>query len=155
MGETYFYHLTEQPLEAALPVLLSKARQKGWTVEVRGRDVAFLDRLDAHLWTRDEEAFLPHGRAGGPHDALQPVLLCLEGQAAGNAPACVMSVGGAEVRPAECGALERVCILFDGQDPPAVQHARDQWRDLTGAGVAAQYWTQEGGRWMKKAQSAG
>lgn len=155
MGEAYFYHLTEQPLEATLPVLIAKAREAGWAIEVRGREVELLDRLDQYLWTRSEEDFLPHGRAGGPHDALQPVLLCLEGERAGNAPACVMSVGGAEVRAEECAGLARVCILFDGQDPEAVQQARNQWRALTGAGVDAQYWAQEGGRWTKKADSGG
>lgn len=153
MGEAFFYHLTDEPLEAALPVLLVKARQKGWIVEVRGRDAAHLARLDRHLWSGADDAFLPHGLAGGPHDALQPVILCLEGQRADNAPSCVMSVDGADVSADECAGLARVCILFDGQDPAALDRARGQWRDLTGAGVTAQYWAQEGGRWIRKATS--
>ncbi|MBM1219093.1 DNA polymerase III subunit chi [Ponticoccus sp. SC2-23] len=155
MGAAYFYHLTEQPLEATLPALIGKARAAGWMVEVRGREAGLLDRLDEHLWTGIDDMFLPHSRAGGPYDALQPVLLCVEGQVAANTPACLMAVGGAGVTPGECAALERVCILFDGHDPEAVQQARSQWRDLTGAGVVAQYWAQEGGRWMKNAESGG
>ena len=46
--------------------------------------------------------------------------------------------------------LEITAILFDGQDPAAVEAARSQWRDVTGAGLAAVYWAQEGGRWVKK-----
>ena len=55
----------------------------------------------------------------------------------------------------EVEALERVCILFDGADQVALERARNQWRDLTKAGVAAQYWAEEGGRWVKKAESGG
>ena len=35
-----------------------------------------------------------------------------------------------------------------------VQGAREQWRAVTGAGLAAVYWAQEGGRWVKKHESA-
>jgi DNA polymerase-3 subunit chi len=151
MGAAFFYHLTERPLEATLPVLLSKALDAGWRVAVRGNDPALLDRLDRHLWLGD--GFLPHGVAGGDHDALQPVLLTTAAKAS-NEPSCLMCVGGAEVRPDEVQALERVCILFDGADPAAVEQARNQWKSLTAAGAEAQYWAEEDGRWVKKAESA-
>lgn len=151
MGAAYFYHLTERPLEATLPVLLGKALQAGWRVEIRGTDVAALERLDTHLWLGD--GFLPHGMAGGPHDAEQPVLLTTG--AGGNEATCVMSVDGAELSPEEVEALERACVLFTAADPSAVETARGQWRRLTEAGVAAQYWAEEGGRWVKKAESGG
>ena len=32
-------------------------------------------------------------------------------------------------------------------------HARGQWKALTGAGCAAEYWSEESGRWEKKAES--
>ena len=67
MGAAYFYHLTERPLEATLPVLIGKALEAGWRVAVRGRDPATLERLDRQLWAGD--GFLPHGMAGGDHDA--------------------------------------------------------------------------------------
>ncbi len=152
MGAVYFYHLTRQPLEYTLPVLLDRARQAGWKIAVRGTDPARMDWLDERLWLRPEDGFLPHGRAGGPHDAKQPVLLTTEMQAA-NGPSCVMAVDGAPVEPEEVNALERVCILFDGNDPQAVQHARGQWKALTGAGCAAKYWSEESGRWEMKAEA--
>lgn len=152
MGAVYFYHLTRRPLEQTLPVLLDKARQAGWRIAVRGTDTARLDWLDEKLWLGPEDGFLPHGRAGGPHDAAQPILLTSHAQAANN-PACVMSVDGAEVAPDEVAALERVCILFDGNDDMAVQHARAQWKTLTGAGCSAQYWSEDSGRWEKKAEA--
>ena len=78
MGAVYFYHLTRQPLEHTLPVLLDKARQAGWRIAVRGTDPARMDWLDEKLWLGPEDGFLPHGRAGGPHDAEQPILLTAE-----------------------------------------------------------------------------
>jgi DNA polymerase-3 subunit chi len=91
--------------------------------------------------------------AGGAQDALQPVLLGPSVTAADNAASCLMSVGGADVSAEEVQALDRVCILFDGLDEQAVQHARTQWKALTGAGCAAQYWSEESGRWEKKAEA--
>ena len=151
MGDAYFYHLTRRPLEAALPQLLEASLSRGWRVAVRGREAARLDWLDEKLWLGPEEKFLPHGRAGGPHDARQPVLLTT-GREASNGAACLMAVDGAEVAPEEVTALERVCILFDGNDDAAVQHARGQWAALTKAGCRAQYWSEESGRWEKKAE---
>lgn len=152
MGEVFFYHLTRSPLEATLPMLLGKSLQAGWHVVVRGRDPARLDWLDRNLWLAGEETFLPHGCAGGRHDALQPILLTTD-EAVPNGARCLMSVDGAEVTPGECARFERVCVIFDGNDSAAVDHARGQWKALTGAGAAAQYWSEAGGRWEKKAES--
>ena len=150
MGAVYFYHLTRTPLETTLPTLLSKARAAGWKVAVRGTDSERLEWLDEKLWLGD--GFLPHGIAGGDFDTEQPVLLTTS-EVAANDPSCVMAVDGANVTADEVTALERVCVLFDGNDPSAVEAARGQWRALTDAGCAAQYWSQESGSWAKKAES--
>lgn len=149
MGAAFFYHLTESPLEATLPMLIGKARGAGWRVLVRGSDPALLKRLDEVLWQGPDDGFMPHGLAGGPHDADQPVLL---GDVPSDGFACVMSVAGAEVTAQEVTALERTCILFDGHDSAALDYARGQWKALTDAGCAAQYWAQEDRRWTKKAE---
>ncbi|WP_116131928.1 DNA polymerase III subunit chi [Tropicimonas sp. IMCC34043] len=156
-GQVLFYHLTRQPLEATLHLLLDRSLQRGWRVMVRSSDAARLDWLDQKLWLGPEEEFLPHGLEGGPHDEDQPVLLGTLGEA-GEAPppngaACLIAIDGAAVAAAEAARLERVCILFDGHDPAAVQHARGQWKALTGAGVSAQYWSEDAGRWQMKAES--
>ncbi len=148
MGAAYFYHLTDTPLERTLPMLLGKCRDAGWRVAVRGADAALLERLDATLWN---DGFLPHGMAGGPHDAEQPVLLGVDVAAEGFA--CLMSVGGADVTSAEVGTLERTCVLFDGHDEAALNHARGQWKALTSQGCKAQYWAQDDGRWVMKAEA--
>lgn len=152
MGAVYFYHLTQASVEQTLPVLLSKSREAGWVVEVRGVDSGAMERLDKALWTGPPESFLPHGLAGGEHDADQPILLTVAAGAA-NAPTCLMSVHGADISPEEVQAAERVCVLFDGHDGDALAKAREQWKALTGAGCPAQYWSQDSGRWEKKAEA--
>ena len=153
MGEAYFYHLTRAPLEVTLPMLLDKARGAGWRVLVRGSDPARIAWLDERLWLAGDADFLPHGVAGGAHDADQPVLLATDapGTAPANGAACLMAVDGAPVSAAEVAQMARVCVLFDGNDTAAVERARAQWKELTGAGCAAQYWSEESGKWEKKA----
>ena len=150
MGAAFFYHLTRSPVEATLPMLIERALAAGWRVAVRLTGAERLAWLDEKLWLEPEDGFLPHGVAGAEWEAEQPVLLTLG--AAGNGAACLMALDGAEVAAAEAEAAERVCILFDGNDPAAVERARAQWRLLTGAGLSAQYWSEESGRWQKKAE---
>lgn len=152
MGAAYFYHLTRTPLEATLPVLLDKALQVGWRVAVRGENTERLDWLDEKLWLTTDEGFLPHGRDGSGFDADQPVLLTTEDNPI-NAPTCIMAIDGVAVSSETVNAMERTCILFDGNDPGAVEVARGQWRSLTEAGCSAQYWSQDSGRWEKKAEA--
>ena len=149
MGAAYFYHLTRNPLDVTLATLVEKSLGAGWRVEVRGRSPQTLQRLDVSLWQR--EGFLPHGVAGGEYDAEQPVLLTTATD--GNEAQCLMSIEGAEVSPEDIAAAQRVCILFDGHDGEAMAHARTQWKSLTDAGCAAQYWSEESGRWEKKADT--
>lgn len=151
MGAAYFYHLTRGPVEVTLPMLLGKAMGAGWRVAVRGRDPARMDWLDEKLWLGPEEGFLPHGRAGTPHEAHQPVLLTT-GTDLTNGATCLMSVDGADVTADEVTSLDRVCVLFDGNDTAALDVARSQWKALTDAGCSAQYWSEESGRWEKKAE---
>jgi len=151
MGDVYFYHLTRQPLEHTLPILLGKARGAGWRIAVRGREPQRMVWLDERLWLGPDEGFLPHGLAGGAHDADQPILLTTGNEVA-NTPNCLMVVDGADVSAGEVDSLQRVCIIFDGDDPDALQVARGQWKALTGAGCSAQYWSEESGRWEKKAE---
>lgn len=153
MSEAWFYHLTQSPLEVTLPVLIERALKADWRVEVRGTRPDYLAWLDERLWLGPNESFLPHGLAGGPHDALQPVLLT-QGPGNANGAACLMAVDGAELSPDEVRAYKRACILFDGNDEAAVVAARGQWRALTGAGLPAQYWAEEDGRWKMRSKTA-
>jgi DNA polymerase-3 subunit chi len=151
MGDVWFYHLTQTSLEEALAPLILRSLAQGWRVELRGRTQERMALLDVALWLGSKDPFLPHGLAGGPHDALQPVLLTT-GPGAG-AFGCVIAVEGADLLPGEVAALERSCILFDGSDAGEIDRAREQWRLLTAAGIGARYWAEEGGRWTMKRES--
>jgi len=154
MSEVWFYHLTREPLEVALPKLIQAARDKaGWRVLIRGRDREQLAWLDEKLWlVGGEESFLAHGMAGGDHDAAQPVLLS-DGADCPNAAECLMTIDGAAVTPEDVTRHTRVCVVFDGNDEAAVTFARGQWREAADAGWSARYQSQENGRWELKASS--
>ncbi len=152
MGAAYFYHLTRRPVEMVLPSLLERALGAGWRICIRGGNAVRLEALDLALWTHSDDGFLPHGMAGGAHDDAQPILLSPSAELPPGI-ACLMSVDGADIALGEVTALERVCILFDGTDDGALEKARGQWRTLTRGGASAQYWSEESGKWEKKAES--
>ena len=150
MGVVMFYHLTRSSADETLMMLLPRALRQGWRVMVRGRDAAALARLDAQLWLTEAEPFLPHGLAGGPHDADQPVLIGTGPIA--NGASGLFLLDGADTTPDEARPLERVWLLFDGGDGAQLAAARQKWKTLTEAGLPAQYWSEESGRWEKKAE---
>ncbi len=153
MGAVFFYHLTRNPVEQALPQIIARSLSNGWRVAVRGTDRARLEWLDEKLWLGSDEDFLPHGLSGGPHDVDQPVLLT-ERPGLPNGARCLIAIDGAAVDPAEAAGLDRACLLFDGADPVALEAARGQWRAVVAAGLSAQYWSDESGRWEKKQERA-
>lgn len=150
MGVVMFYHLTRSAPEETLSGLLPRALAQGWRVMVRGTDRAALERLDTRLWVDEGQPFLPHGLDGGPHDADQPVLLGTGSIA--NAAQGLFLIDGAETSVDEAQGLERVWILFDGADGAQLAAARAKWKALTEAGLPAQYWSEDSGRWEKKAE---
>lgn len=152
MAVAMFYHLTRSSPAETLAALLPRARAQGWRVMIRSPNRAVLERLDTALWTDPPDSFLPHGIEGGPQDADQPVLLGLG--AAVNGAKGLFLLDGADVSVAEIQPMERVWLLFDGGDGAAVQAARVKWKTLTAVGIPAQYWSEESGRWQKKADSA-
>jgi len=147
-----FYHLTRSTPQDTMATILPRALSQGWRVMLRGTDEAALQALDTALWTHADDSFLPHGLAGGAHDADQPILL---GQGAiANAAQGLMLVDGAVTTPEESAPLQRVWVLFDGADEAALNGARLLWTTLTSAGLAAQYWSEESGRWQMKTEKA-
>ena len=54
--------------------------------------------------------------------------------------------------PGDLSSYERAIYLFDGNDPDAVDVARDQWKEAQGESFQTIYWQQDAdGRWQKKA----
>jgi DNA polymerase-3 subunit chi len=149
MTEVLFYHLQNQPLERVLPELLEKSLERGWRVVVQLGSEERRDALDAHLWTYRDEGFLPHGTVKDGHAAMQPVWLTVDDENPNGANVRFLA-DGAEAN--DVAPYQRVVILFDGNDPDAVDRARASWTKIKAAGHDATYWQQsERGRWEKKA----
>jgi len=149
MTEVLFYHLQRQPLEAVLPPMLEKCLERGWRVVVEAGSPERCDALDALLWTWREESFLPHGTWRDPNAPRMPIVLTADG-ANPNAARVRFLVDGAPI--GDAAGYDRIVLLFDGNDPDALDAARGAWRQVKTAGHAATYWQQtEGGRWEKKA----
>ena len=149
MGEATFYQLDGERPEAVLPRLLDLARGQGWTIELRGRDRARMEALDLALWGPGGE-FRPHGLAGGPHDAAQPVLLTWGPGTPRRA--CLCAIDGAEVGLEEARAAARAMIVFDGAEEAALEAARAQWRALTQGGLPARFFVRDGQGWALRAE---
>jgi DNA polymerase III subunit chi len=145
-----FYHLIRSTEEELVRMLIERSIKQGWRVMLRGTDDTALRRTDTRLWVEDGSSFLPHGMEGGPHDADQPVLIG-KGKAA-NAAQGVILTGGAVADVDEAKGLERLWVLFDGADEAAVQGARALWRQLTDAGIDAEYWSEDSGKWVRTAE---
>ncbi len=133
-----------------MPDLLEKSLARGWRVLLRVGDAAGLAFLDDRLWTWRDDAFLPHGRAGGRDDPNQPILLTCGADNA-NAAQVLMLALGARAAVDELAGFTRACLLFDGADASAVAAARADWRAVAAAGLPAKYWAQDDGRWVQKA----
>ena len=150
MTEALFYHLTETPLEAALPTLLERSVSRGWRVRVECGSAERVTALNTRLWTYHDESFLPHGSAGAGHEAQQPILLSAE-VGNENEANVLMLVDGATRDVSALDVFQKVCLIFDGNDPAAVDAARGEWKKVKDAGMDAKYWAQDDGRWVQKA----
>jgi DNA polymerase-3 subunit chi len=54
--------------------------------------------------------------------------------------------------PADVASYDRIVLLFDGEDPDAVDAARVRWSEAKQNGFEVTYWQpDEAGRWQRKA----
>ena len=148
MTEVHFYHLQRQPLEKALPQLIEKCLERGWNCVVQAASDERMEALDALLWTYRDDGFLPHGTDREAEAAQMPVVLTTKDVNPNNAKARFL-VDGAVAD--DLKTYERAIYLFDGNDPDAVDAARDNWKEAQGEGFETIYWQQDAnGRWEKK-----
>jgi DNA polymerase-3 subunit chi len=150
MTEILFYQLNGQKLEQVLPPLLARSLERGWRVVVQASSDERIEALDAHLWTWRDDAFLPHGTWREAEAAEQPVLLTVNADNANGAVVRFL-VDGADL-PADAPAYQRLVLLFDGDDPEALETARSRWARAKNEGFEVTYWrTDEHGRWQRQA----
>ncbi len=152
MTELVFYHLKAQSLEQVLPPLLQKSLERGWRVVVQASSDERVDALDAHLWTWRDDSFLPHGTARDPQAAQQPIVLTANAENPNGATVRFL-VDGA-ILAADAGRYQRIVLLFDGDDPEAVEMARMRWNEAKTSGAEVTYWkADENGRWQRQIEA--
>ena len=149
MTEIRFYHLTRGSLEDVLPRMLDLTLERGKRAVVLLGSVERVEALNAHLWTFDQDSFLPHGSARDGNAARQPVWLTHVDENPNAATYLFVADGARSDRVTD---YERVSEIFDGRDDEAVSDARARWTAYKAAGHAIEYWQQgERGGWEKKA----
>jgi DNA polymerase-3 subunit chi len=149
MTEIGFYHLTRSKLQDALPKLLGRVLDAGGRGFILCGDAERARTLDAALWLPADPPWLPHGRAGGEHDAAQPFLIADQDVPPANGARFLVLVDGAA--SARLQNYDRVLDLFDGGDEAAVTAARARWGIAKDAGHSLTYWQQTDRGWEKKA----
>jgi DNA polymerase-3 subunit chi len=149
LAELWFYHLERARVEDALPELLLKLQARGGRAVVLSDDEQRLESLNAHLWTFQEDSFLPHGLAGGENEADQPILLSAE-PTNPNQASMLFCLDGADPGPVD--PWERVVVMFEAGDEAGLARARALWAAQKKVGTVVSYWRQtEQGRWEQKA----
>ncbi len=148
MTEIVFYHLKGRTLEQVLPSLLQRSLDRGWRVAVQGSTDERIAALDAHLWTWRDDVFLPHGTWRDAGAAEQPILLTINEDNPNGA--VVRFLVESAAMPGDPSGYERVVMLFDDDDPEAVEQARARWTEAKAAGFEVTYWQpDEKGRWQR------
>jgi len=141
-----FYQLAGTPAEQVIASLAQKILAGDGRLLVIADDEPFLTRLDRMLWDHGPTSFIPHGLAGGPDDARQPVLLSTSPDAPNQARNMLIADG--TWREAAL-TYDRSFYLFDNS---TLEGARLAWKLLAGReGVERRYWAQEGGHWKQQA----
>ena len=139
-----FYQLSRDPAEGVLPQIARNSLKAGERLLVVSAAQDQLGRISEALWTRWADSFLAHGRAGGEHDARQPILLSGTVEPRNGARFRAIAVGvWREGDP----AFDRTFYLFD---EATLQPARDCWRMLgMREGIDRRFWKQEGAKWVE------
>lgn len=142
-----FYHLTASPLERVLPRIAERVLAEGGRLLVVEADPARRAALDKTLWSYAPDSFLPHGVAGGEHDARQPVLIAPDVAPANQARNVALADG--EWRDDALG-FDRAFHFFDDD---RIGDARAAWKALAARdGIERRYWKQsDSGRWEQAA----
>lgn len=140
-----FYHLTDTPLERALPQLLEKAYGGKFRTLVKTADADSAKALEFLLWSYDEASFLPHGLATDKSAAEHPILISFSDENPHGANLLAVTDGSLAPSPE---TYQRVLDIFHEDDREA---ARERWKSYKDAGHDLQYWQQTGSGWERKA----
>ncbi len=144
--------MTRTGADAALPALLGRTLAAGERALVLCASAERAAALDTALWLCPDPDWLPHGTAATGDADLQPIWITAADlgadQKAPNGARFLFLIEGAE--SAALDRFTRAFDLFDGNDPAAVEAARQRWTAAKAAGHALTYWQQGARGWEKK-----
>ena len=141
-----FYQLGDTAPEQVIASIAVRLLSDDARLLIVAEDEAMLARLDRLLWGQGSTSFLPHGLAGGPDDARQPILLATSPDAPNLARTLLIADG--QWREAAL-SYDRAFYLFDGA---TLDGARLAWKLLAGRdAVERRYWKHDAGKWQQQA----
>lgn len=147
MPRVDFYRLTRDPVERVLPALATRILANGDRLLVVAAPAMQRQAIDEALWTLNAASFLPHGNAGSPDEAIEPILIAGTLDPSPPNRASHVALADGEWREEALG-FERTFLLFDNS---RIDDARALWRTLAGREeVDNRFWKQdENGRWSE------
>lgn len=149
MTEVRFYHLLQKSQDQVLPVILSKALERGHKVVVKLRNKKEVEHFNEHLWSFSPASFIPHGSANDGNEGMQPIWITAQDENPNGADVLILGQG-TDADKIDGYAL--CCEMLDGHDVDDVQAARRRWKAYKEQGYDISYWQQnDRGGWDKKA----
>jgi DNA polymerase III subunit chi len=138
-----FYYLTRLPLERTLPRVAERVLADGGRLLVVSADAAQREAIDRLLWDYAPDSFLPHAQLGAGDDAVQPVLIAPDVDAANRARNVALVDGRWRD---EAFDFDRAFHFFDDG---SIGPARTAWKTVAARdGVRCHYWkVNDAGRW--------
>jgi DNA polymerase-3 subunit chi len=146
-----FYHLQNSSIKETLPKLLEKAYALDKKILIKVGDEKNVEFFNSHIWTYDEQSFLPHGSKKDGNAAQQPIWLTSQDDNPNNATILFL-IDGAKTDIENVALFERVINIFDGNSQSDVVWSREFWKQLKPLGYECYYWQrEENGSWRQKA----
>ncbi|UNU42005.1 DNA polymerase III subunit chi [Sphingopyxis sp. YF1] len=147
MPRVDFYRLTRDPVERVLPAIATRILGNGDRLLVVAGPAMQRQAIDEALWSLVPASFLPHGAAGSPDEAIEPILLSGTLDAAPPNGARLVALADGEWREGALG-FDRAFLFFDNS---RIDEARATWRALAArTEVDNRFWKQdENGRWSE------
>ena len=149
MVEIRFYHLQNKTEDQVLPVILSKALERGHKVVLKLPSAQAVAKYNDHLWTYSADSFLPHGseKEGNAQD--HPVWLTDKDENLNDAD--VLVVGSGAVTEMQ-GDFTLCCEMLNGHNDEEISAARARWKTYKEQDYDVTYWQETpNGGWEKKA----
>src|SRR5690606_39869178 len=112
MPRVDFYRLTRDPVERVLPAVAARVLAEDDRLLVVAEPAMQRHAIDEALWTLQPASFLPHGAAGSPDEAIEPILIAGTLDAAPPNGARLVALADGEWREAALG-FDRAFLFFD------------------------------------------